>query len=903
MKLKKLRYSSAKKQTKIKAANIASNYVSFEPCEENTYSQIPSLKIKHKYDNKTYYISILSISGIDIFNYTDSDRESAYRNFASASLALEIPHKYIFTDIRPDFHDQKEYIRYKSGKATHSFCKMMLEKRYNEFEMIEENHYDRLAYLIAYSEDKHKLDDSIDMYLSKMTDVNIEVCSIPIMQRVLHKLMSLDTEQNKTYNHDLNAYIYPERVHFEQNSYKVNNLYATTLIVYDYPAYLLDLLFASYVLQSNDITVTLDSIKRDKNTITKEISFSLDELNGRGGIKQKVSNMIDTATEFEKVQALYSDISNGNEQVFGVTLRFIITSGDIESLSKKVDKIKHKLEDDGLHSYVPINQMVNEYFSLILPSNKIGNPFPLHDTYARQYPFYYQQHIDKTGMYFGRTATGGIVALNTFTKNIRRPSFDSLFTGVKGSGKTINLKALLEDQVLLGNKVFALDIEGEFCRLAQVYDGQVIRMTRNSIINPLQISKTIDADAENSENETGHIMTEMEARETNFQSEFSRINTFMHQIHPGFSEDEEIKFSELLNLVYMKKGINHHTDLTQLSATDFPTFSDVLAACETNYINAETQHDKEVCERLRSILRRLSKGGVYEIFDNYTNVDIYNTNFIVFDVRAISEMEENVYNAQMFNILSMMWSEVCRNVPYNRNIINPYDRRYVVCLIDEAHRFISESNPQCTLFIEKLTRRSRKYFSALWFATQSILDFLPNGFNSTSDIAKHIKVIFQLVQYKVILKQDSAAIEDLHVAFPQFTMSELKSTPEFVPGEMLLALDSGRMKIHCQRRVTDANLLYMGTSQDASDIINRYFDDKFINNNNPNHLTQASYGQQLIESKETYDNFILIFTDYVLEKIEIPKGTSDVIDNIVRENVIGLAKALMDKAEMLGVNA
>lgn len=108
-----------------------------------------------------------------------------------------------------------------------------------------------------------------------------------------------------------------------------------------------------------------------------------------------------------------------------------------------------------------------------------------------------------------------------------------------------------------------------------------------------------------------------------------------------------------------------------------------------------------------------------------------------------------------------------QNIGYNQNVINPWDMRNVVCLIDEAHRFISVKYPQVTEFIEKLCRRTRKYFAGLWFATQSILDFIPDG---NLAAAGSIKVIFSLVQYKMILKQSPESIEILHQAFPRFHM-------------------------------------------------------------------------------------------------------------------------------------
>lgn len=150
------------------------------------------------------------------------------------------------------------------------------------------------------------------------------------------------------------------------------------------------------------------------------------------------------------------------------------------------------------------------------------------------------------------------------------------------------------------------------------------------------------------------------------------------------------------------------------------------------------------------------------MFNGYSNVNIENSNVIVFDVKALSEMDERIYNAQLFNILTLMWSETCQNVEYNNNITNPYDRRYVVSLIDEAHRFINAKNPQVTDFIEKLVRRTRKYDASLWFASQSISDYNPTG---NSEGAEKIRVIFQLVQYKFIFKQSANTAASLHEFF------------------------------------------------------------------------------------------------------------------------------------------
>ena len=198
------------------------------------------------------------------------------------------------------------------------------------------------------------------------------------------------------------------------------------------------------------------------------------------------------------------------------------------------------------------------------------------------------------------------------------------------------------------------------------------------------------------------------------------------------------------------------------------------------------------------------------MFNGHSTVRITDEKLIVFDVQALAELEENIYNAVLFQVLSMMWSETCDNAYYNKVINKAYDRSYIISLIDEAHRFINTKNPECTKFIEKMGRRARKYDAGLWFASQSITDFFPDG---TSEGTEIIKTIFGLIQYKLIMKQPPEAVSTLMKAFPQFTESELLSTDNFIPGEMLMSL-GGKMKLRCQRYIPPEDFAYFGNSRD-----------------------------------------------------------------------------------------
>lgn len=467
--------------------------------------------------------------------------------------------------------------------------------------------------------------------------------------------------------------------------------------------------------------------------------------------------------------------------------------------------------------------MKKEYAGFLLPHNDIKTSFPLQNTYKAQFPFYYQSQIDPRGLYFGKTYTNGLTMIDFFRQTESRISYDMILSGIKGSGKTIALKSLIQDYVILGNKAMVLDIENEFKPLADKLGGAVINMTKNSLINPLQLCTSIVVKVEDDNNEDLDLKAGQRA--VNFASELSRIMTFMYQYTPELTAFEADEFKDILVQVYASKGITEDTDLNTLKNTDFPIFSDILRAIReklylsNGQIKTDLSKNKfDALEKLELYIKALAEGAYASMFNGYTQISISDENLIVFNVKALSEMEERVYNAQLFQILSLMWTEICKNVSYNEEILNPFERRHVISVIDEAHRFINSNNIQSTKFIEKLVRRSRKYDAALWFASQDINDFSPEG---SSEGAIKVKTIFNLVQYKLILKQDSSAARILQEAFPQFTYSELKSTSGFVPGEMLLSLGGGHEKIHCYREVADEDLIYMGNSRDRERLNNK----------------------------------------------------------------------------------
>lgn len=759
------------------------------------------------------------VSGVDIFSFEDEDKLQAFDDLAKATLALGMPHKYVFTNTIPNLQPQKDFAAYKYNQNSNDYQRYLLERQYNVMEYLEENSRDRNAYMYAYGKSIEEVNNAVDHFISALRDVNAVRVRGNDLKTALYKMMSFDDKPDESIlNDNLQNVVFRNNVSYSNTYAKVGDTYFSTLIINKFPSHISPLTFANLFHGVGDANVFMDVDLNPNSEITDDLRASMTELNSRGSITMEDSQIRDSQAEYNDVCDLYDDITRGNERVLSVSLRVVVYDKDFLNLEKKIDEVKLTIENMDLSSYCPEFSMKEEYAGFLLPHNDIKTCFPLQNTYKAQYPFYYQSLIDPNGLYFGKTYTNGLTMLDFFRKTENRLSFDMILSGIKGSGKTITLKSLVQDYITLCNKIMVLDIENEFRPLCNKLGGKVINLTKNSIINPLQLYTSIIVNIEDEETNDDEYDLKAGQNAVNFASELSRIVTFMYQYVPELTNFEADEFKDILVDVYASKGITEDTDISTLKNTDFPIFSDILKAIREKLYQPNGQpktnlsrNKYDVLEKLELHVKGLAEGAYSSMFNGYTQISVSDENLIVFNVKALSEMEERVYNAQLFQILSLMWTETCKNVSFNEMINNPYDRRYVISVIDEAHRFINANSMESTKFIQKQVRRSRKYDAALWFASQNINDFSPEG---SSEGAKAVKTIFELVQYKLILKQDSSSVKTLQEAFPQFTYSELKSASGFVPGEMLLSLGGDHEKIHCYKEVADEDLLYMGNSRD-----------------------------------------------------------------------------------------
>lgn len=561
----------------------------------------------------------------------------------------------------------------------------------------------------------------------------------------------------------------------------------------------------------SNVIVTVDISTENQNKILEQIERSISEQYTR--IDDAATNIdrIKASAEVEKLQGLVDDITQHEEVIKLVTIRYYVSALTLEELDIKVKEVLEAIKNKGYRGAVLINEQEYEWKSLFesatnqsyFRNKRFGEPIP--SIYlGGGYPFHFTELSDPTGMYLGTTRTGGNVLFNIFTMNDFRKSYNALVVGLMGAGKSTLLKKLLKNTSIVGDMVRVFDIAGEFRDLVIERGGKVIALDgTDGIINLLQVFATvIDED-------TNEVLEEQ-----SYMNHLNKVSMIYRCLAPGAEQAEVREFERILREFYKDYGIEI-SRATTYNANEYPIMEDLL-----EYIRKELYEDfeKKIVKRNLSDTKRerieyieLNIGSMVDdygkLFNGHSTLEnFYDEQIVSFEIKNLAQFDKRVFNAQTFNIMTMLWNNalkkgsVAKKLYDNREVSFEDSQKFFV-LIDEAHKFINSDNLMAVDYAIAFEREARKYFAGLMFATQSIRDVVPE--NISSEALHKIKTLFELTQYKFIMQQDNNSKEALKEIFAgQITESEIERIPTFKKGECILAIN-GYKNIKLNIEITD----------------------------------------------------------------------------------------------------
>ncbi|MBC5630484.1 ATP-binding protein [Clostridium sp. NSJ-6] len=568
------------------------------------------------------------------------------------------------------------------------------------------------------------------------------------------------------------------------------------------------------LLNFEDVTTTIDVSTENQDKILEKINRSITEQITRAGDAPSNIDRIKATSEISKLQALVEDITQNEEIIKLVTVRYYVSALTLEELDIRIKDILIRLQNLGYRGAVCINEQEYEWQSLFssateqtyYTNKRVGKPLPS-IFLGGGYPFHFTELNDPTGKYLGRTYTGGNVLYDIFTRNDYRKSFNALIVGLMGSGKSTLLKKLMMDNAIVNNTIRVLDISGEFKTLVEALGGKVIALDgTDGIINPLQIFATVV------DEETNEVLEEQ-----SYMLHLSKVSMLYQFISPTAEQSEIREFERLLSDFYRSCGIDRKK-ATTYEITEYPIMEQLL-----EYTKNELYEDVERAiikknltstkqERLELIILNIESmvRDYGTLFNGHSSISNFDDEQIVsFAVKNLTQFDKRIFNAQTFNIMTLLWNNALKQgLPakklYDDGKISFEDSKKYFLLIDEAHKFINSNNIMAVDYLISFEREARKYFAGLIFATQSIRDVVPE--NAESEALQKIKTLFELTQYKFIMQQDNNSKKALMDIFDgQLTESEIEGVPFFRKGECILAIN-GFKNIKFRIEVTSKEL-------------------------------------------------------------------------------------------------
>lgn len=386
--------------------------------------------------------------------------------------------------------------------------------------------------------------------------------------------------------------------------------------------------------------------------------------------------------------------------------------------------------------------------------------------------------IDFKGYYVGKTKSGRFVILDQWLREKDRVNSNWFIAGMPGTGKSTFIKKILRYEYALGTKNIIFDAEHEYIDSANDPDiqGDVIDGAggESGRINPLQIRTSPKPEEDDQWEDDFYDQTE---NTSDMALHIQNLRAFF-QLYLGeaLTAGKRNLLEILLIEVYNKFGIFWDTDVLSIPNEAFPILRDLYDYGEEKLKTDETlsARKKELLEELLEDLHSCAYGADQFIWNGPTTINP-RSNYIVVDTSKLLEADENVQNAQFFNLTVWGWHEMSR------------DRsQKVILAADEGYLYVDPQNPYLMKFFRNISKRDRKYEGSLMFITHSATDVLDPA------VKRLGQGIIDNACYKMFFGCDGKNLEELKKLF-KLTEKEETSLASKTRGQGLLMAGSTRL--------------------------------------------------------------------------------------------------------------
>lgn len=427
------------------------------------------------------------------------------------------------------------------------------------------------------------------------------------------------------------------------------------------------------------------------------------------GSAQDLQRSVEAESNLQDVANLIGSLHRNKEPLLHCAVYIEMIAGDMQELqilqtNVEVELMRSKLNVDRLKlrqqagfcavSPVGFNVLGTEY-ERVLPASSVANLFP----------FNYSGKTDRKGFYIGKDKYGSNIVVDFDQRDEDKTSANVLILGNSGQGKSYLMKLLLLNFLETGKSVITLDVEHEQWELCQALGGCFADIIEGTYKINLLEPRCWDTDADPYDVDAPKAFRQSTrlAQHTSFLKDVFRT-------YKDFRTAQIDTIEIMLTKLYTEWGITEETDFSQMRPEDYPILSELYDFIEIEYENFdETKPQLYTRETLQQILlglHSMCRGADSKFFNGHTNLT--STRFLVFGVKGLLSVAQNVRSTILLNLLSYMSDKLLTE-------------GNTVAALDELYIWLS--NPVAIEYIRNSLKRVRKKESALVLASQNLEDF------------------------------------------------------------------------------------------------------------------------------------------------------------------------------------
>lgn len=562
------------------------------------------------------------------------------------------------------------------------------------------------------------------------------------------------------------TYICPDYFDFTKPDYFMfGDYYCKTVFIKEYPHEAGDTIIKDLIATNINMAVTTTAFAYDSAKARQIVQRKIGDVTADMGqreqkavkagyfsttMPQRIKNML------EDFKMLFDMISVEDQKLFLANTIIMVKAKTYDELKANMDIIASSLksngcsysemkyqQEEGLWDALPIGTQRKFQWNRTLPSESIEilTPFNVKEVQQSNAVYYGCNRLSNNIICFNR--------MRTIPGFVNPAGF---ILGVSGSGKSFYVKREMMDVFLryLNAEIIVIDPEREYVSMAQMFDGQSIKISAGSknYINPFDFDKRL------LDEEDYDVIKEKSQLITSFIA-------CMFNDRP-LTPQEQSFIDRCVRITY----INSHY-LETLDPNDVPVLEDMYEVMRRETENVDPKMKMDMLATLEMYVGE----GSANYFNHQSSVNIYNR-FVSFDIKELTGV---LRTQAMLLVLDNIWNRLSAN----------RDRGIPTWIyVDEIH--VLFANTYCRNFIQQLYKRARKYGGVITGITQNIIDILRDDSCVT---------MLANCEFIVMLKQSPSDIIKLKEVL-HYSDSELAFVENVSAGEGLLSISGNKIPFY-----------------------------------------------------------------------------------------------------------